>query len=67
VFYRQLSIIGCTSATRAETLQLLRFMQAAALRPVIDSVYPLEQIHAAFERSQAPDLFGNVVVEIAGT
>jgi len=65
VFYRQLSIIGSTSATRGETLRMLRFMQAAQLRPVIDSVFPFEQIRAAFERTQAPDLFGNVVVEIA--
>jgi hypothetical protein len=40
-------------------------MQAASLRPVIDSVFPLERIHDAFSRTQAPDLFGNVVVEIA--
>jgi NADPH:quinone reductase-like Zn-dependent oxidoreductase len=65
IFYRQLSIIGSTSATRSETLRMLRFMQAASLRPVIDSVFPLERIHDAFRRAEAPDLFGNVVVEIA--
>src|SRR6185436_14217644 len=37
IFYRQVSIIGSTSATRAETLRMLRFMEAAALRPVVDS------------------------------
>ena len=67
VFYRQVSIIGSTSATRVETLRLLRFMEAAQLRPVIDSVYPFDEIHAAFRRTTAPDLFGNVVVEIAKT
>lgn len=65
VFYRQLSVIGSTSATKAETLRMLRFMEAANLRPVIDSVFPLERIHDAFRRTTAPDLFGNVVVEIA--
>jgi NADPH:quinone reductase-like Zn-dependent oxidoreductase len=65
IFYRQVSIIGSTSATRTETLRMLRFMHAANLRPVIDSVFPLERIHDAFRRSQAPDLFGNVVIEIA--
>jgi hypothetical protein len=40
-------------------------MQAADLRPVIDSVFPLERIRDAFARMQDPDLFGNVVVEIA--
>jgi len=65
VFYRQASIIGSTSATRAETLRMLRFMDAANLRPVIDSVYPLARIHEAFARAQAADLFGNVVIDIA--
>lgn len=64
IFYRQVSIIGSTSATRSETLRMLRFMQAASLRPVIDSVFPLERIHDAFRRTEAPELFGNVVVEI---
>ena len=44
---------------------MLRFMQAANLRPVIDSVYPFERIHDAFLRMQHAELFGNVVVEIA--
>jgi NADPH:quinone reductase-like Zn-dependent oxidoreductase len=66
VFYRQLSIIGSTSGTRAETLRMLSLMNAAQLRPVIDSVYPFERIRDAFERAQAPDVFGNVVIDVAG-
>ena len=66
VFYRQLSIIGSTSGTRAETLRMLQLMHAAKLRPVIDSIYPFERIRDAFVRAQAPDLFGNVVIDIAG-
>jgi len=65
IFYHQLSIIGSTSATRAETLRMLQFMEGAALRPVIDSVYPLERIREALARLDAPDLFGNVVVDVA--
>lgn len=65
LFYRQVSVIGSTSATRGDVLKMLRFMHAANLRPVIDSAFPLERIQAAFERMQAPDLFGNVVVDVA--
>jgi D-arabinose 1-dehydrogenase-like Zn-dependent alcohol dehydrogenase len=65
VFFPQVSIIGSTSASRSDTLLMLRFMEAARLRPIIDSVYPLERIREAFARMQAPDLFGNVVVDIA--
>ncbi len=64
VFYRQISIIGVSGASRVETERLLRFMEAADLHPVIDSVYPFEQIHAAFERAQHPDLYGKVIVRV---
>ena len=43
VFYRQISIIGVSGASRVETEQLLRFMEAADLHPVIDSVYPFDR------------------------
>jgi NADPH:quinone reductase-like Zn-dependent oxidoreductase len=65
IFYQQISVIGSTSGTRAETLRMLRFMDAADLRPVIDSVHPLANIRAAFERTQAPDVFGSVVVDVS--
>jgi NADPH:quinone reductase-like Zn-dependent oxidoreductase len=64
IFYQQISIIGSTSGSRADTLRMLRFMEAARLRPIIDSVHPFERIKDAFERMQHPDLFGNVVVDI---
>lgn len=64
IFYQQISIIGATSSTRGETIRLVRFMEASGLRPFIDSVYPFESIHDAFARSQAPDVFGKVVVEM---
>lgn len=64
VFYRQISIIGVSGASRVETEQLLRFMEAADVHPLVDSIYPFEQIHAAFERAQQPDLYGKVVVRM---
>jgi NADPH:quinone reductase-like Zn-dependent oxidoreductase len=64
LFYRQISIIGVSGASRVETEQLLRFMEAAELHPVVDSVYPFDQIHAAFDRAQQPDLYGKVLVKV---
>lgn len=64
VFYKQISIIGVSGASRVETEQMLHFMEAADLHPMIDSVFPFEQIHAAFERAQQPDLYGKVVVRV---
>ena len=65
IFYRQVNIIGACSASRADVLRMLRFMEAANLRPVIDSVFPFDRIRDAFVRMQHPDLFGNVVVDVA--
>jgi len=65
IFFKQISIVGSTSGSRSDAEKMLRFMEAARLRPVIDSVYPLERIREAFVRTQEPDLFGNVVIHIA--
>jgi NADPH:quinone reductase-like Zn-dependent oxidoreductase len=41
VFYRQLSILGSTMGTAGELAEVLRFVEAGKLRPVIDRVLPL--------------------------
>jgi NADPH:quinone reductase-like Zn-dependent oxidoreductase len=65
LFYRQVSVIGSTAATRWETVRMLRFLEATGTRPVIDSVHPFAELHRAFLRLQQPDVFGKVVVEVA--
>jgi NADPH:quinone reductase-like Zn-dependent oxidoreductase len=67
VFYRQVSVIGSTAATRWETVRLLRFLEATGVRPVIDSVHAFDELHKAFVRLQEPDVFGKVVVEVVPT
>jgi NADPH:quinone reductase-like Zn-dependent oxidoreductase len=64
LFYRQISIVGVSGASRVETEQLLHFMESADLHPLVDSIFPFEHIHAAFERAQEPDLYGKVVVRM---
>jgi NADPH:quinone reductase-like Zn-dependent oxidoreductase len=64
VFFKQISIIGVSGASRIETAQLLQFMEASNLHPLIDSVYPFDRLHEAFVRAQDPDLFGKVVVRV---
>jgi NADPH:quinone reductase-like Zn-dependent oxidoreductase len=41
VFFRQLSILGSTMGTAGELAQVLRFVEAGKLRPVVDRVLPL--------------------------
>jgi NADPH:quinone reductase-like Zn-dependent oxidoreductase len=64
LFYRQISVIGVSGASRVETEQLLTFMESADLHPLIDSVFAFDDIHAAFTRAQQPDLYGKVVLRM---
>ncbi|HWL37315.1 MAG TPA: zinc-binding dehydrogenase [Frankiaceae bacterium] len=62
VFFRQLRIVGSTMGTRAELVRLLRFLDATGVRPFVDSVRPLAEARAAFERLDAGESFGKLVL-----
>ena len=50
---------------RAQLERLRGIVDEGALRPAIDSVFPLEDARAAFERSMAPGKRGKVVLRVA--
>ena len=62
LFWKQIRIIGTTMATRAEWEAMLRAAFAGRLRPVVDSVLPLEQARNAHERLEAGGQFGKIVL-----
>ena len=64
VFFLQLRVVGSTMGTRDELERLVRFCEVAGVRPVIDTVLPLAEARAGFERMSAGDLFGKVVFTI---
>lgn len=47
-----------------ELRQLIAFVGRHAIRPVIDSRYPLTEVHAALDRLQSGAQFGKVVIDI---
>jgi NADPH:quinone reductase-like Zn-dependent oxidoreductase len=48
--------------TRDELDRLVRFMAATGVRPVLDSVLPLEDAVEGFRRLAAGEVFGKVVL-----
>lgn len=64
LFWRQLRIIGTTMASRSEFETVMGLVFRKALRPVIDSVRPLEEARAGHERLESGAAFGKVVLEI---
>jgi NADPH:quinone reductase-like Zn-dependent oxidoreductase len=65
VFYRQLAVLGSTMGGKAELVEILKFIEGGKLRPVVDRVFPLSETTQAFERLQASQHFGKVVVEVS--
>ena len=62
VFWKQLSVLGSTMASKAEFEAMLHSAFAGGLRPVIDSVMPLDHAREAHERLEAGGQFGKIVL-----
>ncbi len=60
LFIRQLEIYGSTGGSVAEFSELLQVYNRGLLRPVIDSAFPLHDIHAAFDRLAKGEQFGKI-------
>jgi NADPH:quinone reductase-like Zn-dependent oxidoreductase len=61
-FTQQHAILGAYMGSRHELLQALKLLERRVLRPVIDSVYPLDQLREAQQRMERRELFGKIVV-----
>ncbi len=65
VFFKQLSIFGTTMGNDAEFAEMLRFVEKHALRPIVDSIRPLAEAQHAYDRLNAGEQRGKVVLSIS--
>ena len=49
---------------KGELLKVLRLVEEGKLRPVVDSLFPLEKARAAQEKMLSRDFFGKIVLKI---
>ena len=61
---KELKIYGSTLGSRDEFRLLINFLNAAKIRPIIDSVFPLREAAAAQRYVEEARQFGKVVLEI---
>jgi NADPH:quinone reductase-like Zn-dependent oxidoreductase len=61
IFFLQLRVVGSTMGTRDELERLIRFCGTTGVRPLVDSVMPLEQAADGFARMTAGDVVGKIV------
>jgi NADPH:quinone reductase-like Zn-dependent oxidoreductase len=64
LFFRQAGLLGSTMGNASEFEALLTAVDRG-LRPVVDSVFPLEDVQAALTRLDAAEQFGKVVLSVA--
>lgn len=48
--------------SREEFVQMLDWVDKHKIRPVIDSIYPLQNTAQAFERMEKGEQFGNIAI-----
>jgi NADPH:quinone reductase-like Zn-dependent oxidoreductase len=65
LFWNQWTIMGSTMGNDAEFEAVVGELRAGRLLPPIDSVFPLADGRAAFERLASGEQFGKVVVQIS--
>jgi zinc-binding alcohol dehydrogenase/oxidoreductase len=64
LYWKQISLFGSTMGTRDEFLSMLDFVESREIKPVIDTVLPLEKIQEGFQRMEESNQFGKIVLQI---
>jgi len=64
IFWNQLTVIGSTMGSREDWRRMVEAVSRARLRPVVDTVIPLEEGRAAYERMERAEQFGKIVLAI---
>ena len=65
LYWNQLTIMGSTMGSNEDLHQMVKAVTAAKLRPVIDSVMPLENAKDAMIRMETAEQFGKIVLEVS--
>ena len=64
IFLKHITVIGIAVESRAQQLAMIEYLERHAIRPVVDSRFPLTQLADAFRRQEAGLHFGKICIEI---
>lgn len=65
LYWNHLTVMGSTMGSDEDFRQLLMAVESNEMTPVVDSVYPIDEVAAAQARMEAGAQFGKVVLRIA--
>jgi len=63
LFWKQISLLGSTMGNATEFASMLSFVAFHKIKPVVDRVYPVDQVKDAFDYLASGKQFGKVVLE----
>lgn len=64
LFFKQLDVLGSTMGTAEDFRELLALVGAGQLRPLVDTVLPLAEAAAAYDRMEKGEQMGKIVLKI---
>ena len=64
IFWKQIDILGSTMSNQSEFRQVMKLIFRGELKPVIDSVFTLDQAREAHTRLEKGEQFGKIVMTI---
>jgi NADPH:quinone reductase-like Zn-dependent oxidoreductase len=65
LYWRQMTIRGTTMGSQKDFAAMLSFVNTHRIKPIVDSVYTLEDTNAALAKLRDSTQFGKVVIRIA--
>jgi len=65
LYWRQVTVLGSTMGSSGDFQQMLKTVTAAKLKPVVDSIHPLNDIQKAMGRMEKGEQFGKIVLKIS--
>jgi NADPH:quinone reductase-like Zn-dependent oxidoreductase len=63
LFWNQLRVLGSTMGSNEEFHEVAALFRAGKLRPAVDKVYPVSDAVAAYQRLEAAEQFGKIVLK----
>lgn len=64
IFWKQLSIQGTTMGNHEEFQKMIDLISSRKIHPVIDSIYPTQDINLAFDKMDKGEQFGKIVINM---
>lgn len=64
LFFNQLQVIGSTGGSQEEFAKMLELVEAHQWHPVVDTVYPLADVAAGYQKMMDAKQSGNIAVKV---